>query len=176
MFKYVQRWTWLLMLPLVLTAGLAWSAEVHRKHGGLYIYLPPSADFNVVVDRLQSEIKAHTWDVTGVMNIDDGLRQHYGMNIQNKLIFACKSQYLAQGIKDDPNITLLVPCRFAVYRVDYAGRAAGQGADGGKIVIGVADPVREAESLGIQQREAAVLAGRELESMLRAVAEFFVKK
>ena len=80
------------------------------------------------------------------------------------------------GHRGDPNITLLVPCRFAIYRVDYAGKAGGAASDGGQIVFGVAGPVREADALGIQRREAATVAAKELKAILGAVADFFAKK
>lgn len=69
-----------------------------------------------------------------------------------------------------------MPCRFAIYQVDSAGKAGGAASDGGKIVVGVADPVREADALGIQRREAATVAAKELKAILGAVAEFFAKK
>lgn len=176
MRELTGRLSWLLLLPVLLATGLAWSAEVHRKGGGYYIYLPPSVEFNQVLDRLKTEIEAQNWEVLRVQDIDQGLREHYKMDIQNKVVYACKSQYLAQAIEEDPNITLLVPCRFAVYRVDYAGKAGGATADGGKIVVGVADPVREADALGIQRREAAGIAAMELKAILKAVADYFAKK
>lgn len=164
-------------LPFLLAVSLWASAgDVQRLGGAYVIHLPAAANFKQVVDRLQHEVLAHNWEVLKTQDIDDGLRQHYGMDIQSKVVYACKSQYLAQAIKEDPNITLIVPCRFAVYRVGPAGDAVGGKPDecrGGKIVVGVADPVQEATSLGIQQREAAALAGKELQDILQAVADAF---
>jgi Domain of unknown function DUF302 len=106
--------------------------------------------------------QAHNWEVLKIQEVDEGLKQHYGMDIQNKVVYACKSQYLAQAIKEDPNITLIVPCRFAVYRVGATGEAASGKPDdcrGGKVVVGVADPVHEpshwASSSGARQRSPA---------------------
>lgn len=166
----------LLLWPLLLASGLGFAGEVHKKGGAYYIYLPPSVPFAQVLDRLNTEIEAQNWEVLRVQDVDEGLRKNYGKNIQNKVVYACKSQYLAQAIEEDPNITLLVPCRFAVYRVDFAGRAGGDKADGGKIVIGVADPVHEADALGIQRKQAATVAAEELKAILRGVAEFFGRK
>ena len=167
-------------LPILLATSL-WAAasDVQRVGGAYVIHLPAATNFKQVVDQLQHEVLAHNWEVLKVQDIDDGLKQNYGMDIQNKLVYACKSQYLAQAIKEDPNITLIVPCRFAVYRVGPTGEAVSGKADdckGGKIVVGVADPVHEAESLGIQQREAAGIAGKELQDILQAVAEAFKAK
>lgn len=156
------------------------AGDVQRVGGAYVIHLPAATNFKQVVDRLEHEILAHNWEVLKVQDIDDGLRQHHGMDIQSKVVYACKSQYLAQAIKEDPNITLIVPCRFAVYRVGPTGEAvsgkAGEDCRGGKVVVGVADPVQEAQSLGIQQREAAAIAGKELQDILQAVADAFKPK
>lgn len=170
----------IVFLPILLAASLAASAgDVERAGGAYVIHLPAATNFKQVVERLQHEVLAHNWEVLKTQDIDEGLRQNYGMDIQNKVVYACKSQYLAEAIKEDPNITLIVPCRFAVYRVGATGEASG-GKDndcrGGRIVVGVADPVHEAESLGIQQREAAAVAGKELQQILQAVADAFNAK
>ena len=170
----------LIFLPILLAISLMASAGDVRRAGGAYvIHLPASTNFQQVIDRLQHEILAQNWEVLKIQDIDTGLNQNYGMDIQNKVVSACKSQYLAQAIKEDPNITLIVPCRFAVYRVGASGEGVGGRNDdcrGGKIVVGVADPVLEAESLGIQQREAAAMAGKELKQILQAVADAFSAK
>lgn len=171
----------LVFLPMLLAMSLlAGAGDVQRTDGAYVIHLPAATNFKQVVDRLQHEILAHNWEVLKTQDIDEGLKQHYGMDIQNKLVYACKSQYLAQAIKEDPNITLIVPCRFAVYRVGPGGEAVsgkvGEDCRGGKIVVGVADPVHEAKSLGIQQREAAAIAGKELQDILQAVADAFMAK
>ncbi len=167
----------LLFLPLLLAISFMASAGDVRRAGGAYvIHLPASTNFQQVVERLQHEILAQNWEVLKVQDIDTGLNQNYGMDIQNKVVSACKSQYLAQAIKEDPNISLIVPCRFAVYRIGASGEGVGgknEDCRGGKIVVGVADPVLEAESLGIQQREAAAMAGKELKQILQAVADAF---
>jgi hypothetical protein len=165
---------------LLAMVSRATAGDVQRAGGAYVIHLPAATNFGQVVERLEHEVLAHNWEVLKVQNIDDGIRQHYGMDIQSKVVYACKSQYLAQAIKEDPNITLIVPCRFAVYRVGPGGEAVGGKVDddcrGGKIVVGVADPVQEAESLGIQQREAAGMAGKELQAILQAVADAFKAK
>jgi len=165
---------------LLAMSHWATAADVQRVGGAYVIHLPAATNFKQVVDRLEHEVLAHNWEVLKTQAIDEGLKQHYGIDIQSKVVYACKSQYLAQAIKEDPNITLIVPCRFAVYRVGPTGEAVsgkeGEDCRGGKIVVGVADPVHEAESLGIQQREAATLAGKELQDILQAVADAFKAK
>lgn len=164
-------------LPLLLLVQpSAFAAEVEQRDGAFFIELPASANFQQVVERVQEEIVAQNWEVLQTVDIDEGLRKNYQMDIQNKLVYACKSQYLAQAIKEDPHISLIVPCRFAIYRVGPTGEAVsprGEDCRGGKIVVGVADPVHEARALGIQQREAATIASRELQAILQAVADAF---
>jgi uncharacterized protein (DUF302 family) len=168
----------IVLLPFLLIVN-AWAYaadDVQQSEGAYFIDLPASANFKQVVERVQEEIAAHNWEVMQTVDIDEGLKKNYQMDIQNKLVYACKSQYLAQAIKEDPHITLLVPCRFAIYRVGPTGEAVAPRGDdcrGGKIVVGVADPVNEAKALGIQQREAATAAGRELQQILQAVADAF---
>ena len=166
---------WFLGLSLVMAAPA--SAGDVQKHGGAYyIRLPATVDFAQVVNRLQTEIQAKNWEVLKVQDVDEGLKVNYHMNIQNKVVYACKSQYLAQAIKEDPNITLIVPCRFAVYRVDASGKAAGgKPGKAGKIIVGISDPVEEARHLGIRQMEAAKTASKELQEVLQAVADDVLK-
>ncbi len=150
---------------------------MQKQGDAYYIYLPATVDFAQVVNRLQTEIQTKNWEVLKVQDIDKGLKNNYHMNIQNKVVYACKSQYLAQAIKEDPNITLIVPCRFAVYRVDASGKAVGgKPGKAGKIVIGISDPADEASHLGIKQMEAAKVASKELQEVLQALADFFKMK
>ena len=166
-----------LVLPLLLLVlPPAVADDVEARDGAFFIELPASANFQQVVARVQDEIAAQNWEVLQTVDIDEGLRKNYQIDIQNKLVYACKSQYLAQAIKEDPHISLIVPCRFAIYRVGPTGEAVSPGGEdcrGGKIVVGVADPVHEARALGIQQREAATIASRELRTILQGVADAF---
>jgi uncharacterized protein (DUF302 family) len=166
------------LVGVALVLGSAASAaDVHKRGGAYYVYLPATLDFDQVVGRLQTEIQAKNWEVLKVQDVDQGLKDNYHMIIQNKVIYACKSQYLARAIKEDPNITLIVPCRFAVYRVDSRGKATdGKPGPGGKIVVGIVDPADEARHLEIKQMEAAKIAGKELEEVLENVADYFKTK
>ncbi|HYP66976.1 MAG TPA: DUF302 domain-containing protein [Thiobacillaceae bacterium] len=166
---------WLLGLAVVL-ATPALAGDVQKHGGAFYIRLPATIDFAQVVDRLQTEIQAKNWEVLKVQDVDKGLKDNYHVDVQNKVIYACKSQYLARAIKEDPNITLIVPCRFAVYRVDASGKAVG-GKPGkvGKIVVGISDPADEARHLGIKQMGAAKAASKELQEVLQAVADDYLR-
>lgn len=62
---------------------------------GPHIYLPPSVEFTQALDRLKTEIEAQNWEVLRVQDIDQGLREYYKVDIQNRVVCACKSQYLA---------------------------------------------------------------------------------
>ncbi len=168
--------TCLLGLSLALAAPAS-AGDVHKHGGAYYIFLPATVDFVQVVKHLQTEIENMNWEVLREQNIDKGLKDNYQIDIQNKVVYACKSQYLAQAIKEDPNITLIVPCRFAVYRVDASGKAVG-GPPGkaGKIVVGISDPVDEARHLGIKQMKAVKVASKELQEVLQALADFYKMK
>jgi len=124
--------------------------------------LPGNLDYLEIVDRLKSEILAANWEITDVQEVDIGLRQ-YGVKTQNKVISACRSQLLAQAIKEDPYISLAVPCRFTVFRDEANDR----------IVIGFHDPAAEAKALKIGKYGAAKQATDELKSVLQIIAEFY---
>jgi uncharacterized protein (DUF302 family) len=134
-----------------------------QKHGDAFvIYLPGNLDYLEIVDRLKSEILAANWEITDVQEVDIGLRQ-YGIETQNKVISACKSQLLARAIKEDPFISLAVPCRFTAFR-DHAEN---------RIVVGFSDPAAEAKALGVKQHGAASQATEELKGVLQTLAEFY---
>lgn len=86
---------WLLGLSLVVAAP-ALAGDIHKHGGAYYIYLPATVDFAQVVSRLQTEIQTKNWDVLKVQDIE-GLKENYQMDIQNKVVYACKSQHLAWG-------------------------------------------------------------------------------
>ncbi len=134
-----------------------------QKHGdALVIYLPGDLDYLEIVERLKSEILAANWEITNVQEIDVGLRQ-YGVETKNKVISACKSQLLAQAIKEDPYISLAVPCRFVVFHDDKLD----------KIVVGFHDPAAEARTLKVGKYKAAEQATDELKGVLQVIADFY---
>lgn len=139
------------------------SASDIQKHGdALVIYLPGDLEYLEIVERLKSEILAANWEITDVQEIDVGLRQ-YGVETKNKVISACKSQLLAQAIKEDPYISLAVPCRFTVFRDEAMG----------KIVVGFHDPAAEARALKVGKYKAAEQATEELKGVLQVIADFY---
>ncbi len=160
--------SWLRKLALAIVSGsLLFAGPVTagdlQKHGDAFvIYLSGNADYLEIVDRLKSEILAANWEITDVQEIDIGLRQ-YGVNTQNKVISACRSQLLAEAIKEDPYITLAVPCRFTVFRDEAKDR----------IVVGFHDPAAEAKALNVRNHRAAKQATDELKAVLSTLAEFY---
>ncbi len=142
----------------------ATAAEVEKRGDAYVVYLPGELDFFEVFGRLQSEIMGANWEITNVQNIDTGLMQ-YGVKIQNKVISACKSQLLAEAIKEDPFISLAVPCRFTIFRDNATN----------KLVIGFHDPAAEAKALGIKNHAAAGKATEELKAVLKTMADFYGK-
>ncbi len=161
--KTLHAFAWSVVLAAgLLCAGPGVAGEI-EKHGDAYVvYLPGDLDYLEVVDRLKTEILAANWEITDVQDIDVGLRQ-YGVETQNKVISACRSQLLAQAIKDDPYISLAVPCRFTVFRDDAND----------KIVVGFHDPAAEAKALKIGQYRAAKQATDELKGVLQILADFY---
>ena len=170
------RRTLLLGVFLIFTTS-AIAGDIDKRGGVYYVYLPANNDFVQVVKTLETEIENENWEVLRVQDIDKGLQANYQMDVHSKVVYACKSQYLAQAIKEDPNITLLVPCRFAVYRVDASGKAVGGTTDkSGKIIVGISDPVDEARHLGIRQIKAARMASKELREILTELAAYYRTK
>lgn len=174
--RYERHPVWQLSVFLLclLAAGWANAAEkdLVKRHGEAYVvYLPQSAKIDEVLERLRDELGGQNWEVTDVQNIDKGMRK-YGLKIENKLILACKSQYLAQAIRDDPFVSLIIPCRFALFRNTAGGMA---GVKPGQVVLGVADPVFEAKSMNIERRRAAETASKELRQVLAEVAGYYAK-
>ncbi len=90
-------------------------ADVQRHGESYVVYLPPTLPFNDVVGRVQTEILARNWDAVGVQDVGPGLRK-LGVWTGNKIIRACQSQSLKQAVRKDPFITLIIPCRFTVFR------------------------------------------------------------
>jgi len=157
----------LVTLVLLATFGLAATAqagEVERRGEALVIYLPGELDFAQVVDRLQTEIQAQNWEIMDVQDLGAGMRE-YELQIENKVLSVCQSQLLAQALKADPFISLVVPCRFTVFR-------EGTG-DQSRIVVGFADPVAEARAMGIERYEAAQTATDDLRGALERLLEFY---
>jgi uncharacterized protein (DUF302 family) len=159
----------ILLMPMSAWVGKANAQEV-VKHGQSYlVYLPGNMDFREVLDRLKAELGGQNWEVMGIHHIDAGMKQ-YDLEIENKLVLACKSQYLVQAIQEDPYITLIIPCRFTLFR------EPSQDGQPGRIAIGLADPVYEAQAMGIQQYKAAEKASEELKAVLENIARFYASR
>jgi|GEM_PF-3419627 len=170
------------MLLSLLSVGLALATVVQadeiKKRGDAYVvYLPGDADFSQVVDTLKTEILAANWDVTNVQDVDVGLRQ-YGLVVQNKVIAACKSQLLKKAIREDPYISLVVPCHFTVFResekvIEEEEESEPAGELPGRIVVGFHDPAAEAKDLKIENHKAAKQATKELKGVLERMVELY---
>jgi uncharacterized protein (DUF302 family) len=156
-------------LGLLALSTLPWTpagAEV-LTHGHAYVaYLPPKVDMHDVLERLEVELGGQNWDVLEVQHLDVGMRK-YGLAIEHKLVLACKSQYLAQALQEDPYVSLIIPCRFTLFR------EAPQEGKPGRVVLGFADPVHEAWAVDIEHHKAAEKAAAELKAVLENVAAFY---
>ncbi len=151
-----------IVMGSLLCVGPVLAGEINKHGDAFVVYLPGNLDYLEVVDRLKTEIMAANWEITDVQDVDVGLRQ-YGVNTQNKVISACRSQLLARAIKDDPYISLAVPCRFTVFRDEANDR----------IVVGFHDPAKEAKALKIGKYQAAEQATDELKGVLQVLADFY---
>jgi hypothetical protein len=163
-------------LSLVLATLLSTSAMADdvQRHGESYIiYLPATLQYSAVVDRVHTEILAQNWDVVHVQDVGLGLRK-LGVWTDNTIIQACQSQYLKQAVRKDPFISLIIPCRFTVFREHVpTGPGGDYEAKPARIVVGFADPVSEAKALGVAQVEEAQAAAEELKEVLARVADFY---
>lgn len=158
-------WLAVVALSLVLPCGGATGEVLTRGHSFI-VYLPADADIYEVMDRLEVELGGQNWEVMDIQHLDMGMRK-YGMFVEHKLILACKSQYLAQAIEEDPYVSLIIPCRLTLFR------ESGDGSRPGRIVLGLADPVFEAQSVDIKRHKAAEKAAGELRAVLERIAEFY---
>ncbi len=144
----------------------AFAAEITHRGDAYVVYLPSNLKFQEVVDRVHSEVLGENWQVVHVQDIGATM-QEYGKHTENQVISVCKSQYLAQAIEEDPFVSLIIPCRFTVFREPSSDNGHGQ------IIVGFYDPVAEAKGLELKQAQAAEKATEELMAILQRVAEAF---
>ena len=137
-------------------------ADAINKVGDAYlIYLPASADFNEVVADVKTEIAGVNWQVVHELNVGEAVKE-FGTQTENRVISVCNIQYLSKAIEADPMISLIIPCRFTVFReVEKDNR----------IVVGFYDPVAEASALELKQVQAAEVATQDLKAVLDRIAE-----
>ena len=93
------------------------------------------------------------------------------MSLQNEFHDLCKMNVdLAslkanrryQSVKWNTFISLIITCRFTVFR---------ESTEKGRIVVGFYDPVAEADGLNLKQAQAAQIAANELKAILYRIAE-----
>jgi uncharacterized protein (DUF302 family) len=139
------------------------AGDVEKQGDSYYIRLPAELEFEEVFGQLKNEIMGVNWEIVHVQNVDTGLNDTYGLKIENKVISVCQSLYLSQAISDDPMISLIVPCRFTVFR-DPGTK---------EIVIGFADPAAEARAIGIKKAAAATVAANDLIKVLVSMQKLY---
>ena len=152
----------LALLAIVIafcSTGPVTAGDIEKQGDSYFIRLPAALDYSEVLDHLKNEILGANWEIVHVQDIDIGLNKTYGLDIQNKVISVCQSQYLSQAISDDPMISLIVPCRFTAFR-DPGSK---------EIIIGFADPAAEAKAIGIKNAAAAEVAANELKEVLNSM-------
>ena len=142
------------------------NAESIERLGDAYvIYLPKSADFHEVVTDLKTEVSGVNWQVVNELNIGETV-QEFGVETENKVISVCNVEYLSRAIQADPMISLIIPCRFTVFRENGGEQ---------RIVVGFYDPVAEAAALDLKQVQAAEVATTDLKAVLERIAEMHQK-
>ena len=130
------------------------------------IYLSGELNFDEVVADVKSEAMGANWQVVNELNVG-AIVNELGKEIENRVISVCNIQYLAQAIEADPFISLIIPCRFTVFR--ETNKKTGKK----RIVVGFYDPVAEANGLNLKQAQAAAIAAEELKAVLHRVAELY---
>ena len=148
----------IILIGFCLTAPV-FAGDIQKQGESYYIRLPAALDYDDVVGQLKNEIMGANWEIVHIQNIDTGMASTYGLEIQNKVISVCQSKYLSQAIKDDPMISLIVPCRFTAFRDP----------DSREIIIGFADPAAEAKAIGIKKAAAATVAANDLIKVLKSM-------
>ena len=138
------------------------NAESIERLGDAYvIYLPKSADFDEVVADVKTEVSGVNWQVVNELNIGETVKE-FGVETENKVISVCNVEYLSQAVQADPMISLIIPCRFTVFREHGADQ---------RIVVGFYDPLAEAAALDLKQVQAAEVATEDLKAVLGRIAE-----
>ena len=159
----------ILIIYLVFIIPVQSNAEEITRRGDAYvIYLPAETNFNEVVDRLEYEVLGENWQVVDQLDIGAAVKE-YDKITENKVISVCKTQYLAQAIEEDPFVSLIIPCRFTVFREPTKDDTKG------RIVVGFYDPVAEAKGLDLKQAQAAEIASNELKAVLLRIADFYAE-
>ena len=130
------------------------------------IYLPGDLNFEEVVNDVKNEAMGANWQVVNELNIGATVNE-LGNDIENRVISVCNIQYLAQAIEEDPFISLIIPCRFTVFREE--NKKTGKK----RIVVGFYDPVAEAAGLKLKQAQAAAIATKELKGVLYRILELY---
>lgn len=157
----------IILLSLISVFPILCSAEEIERHGDAYIiYLSGELNFNEVVSSLENEIIGENWQVVDHLDIGAAVKE-FGKHTDNRVLSVCKTQYLARAIEEDPFISLIIPCRFTVFREST------ENSKQGRIVIGFYDPVAEANGLNLKQAQAAEIATNELKAILYRVAEMY---
>ena len=158
-----QLLTFLAILIALCSATPVVAGDIEKQGDSYFIRLPANLDYAEVLDQLKNEIMGANWEIVHVQDVDIGLNKTYGLNIQNKVISVCQSQYLSQAITDDPMISLIVPCRFTEFRDPGSN----------EIIIGFADPAAEAKAIGIKKAAAAEVAAKELKEVLNSMLTLY---
>ena len=156
-----------ILLSLITVFPILCGAEEIERRGDAYvIYLSGELNFNEVVNSLEYEIEGENWQVVDHLDIGAVVKE-FDKHTDNRVLSVCKTQYLARAIEEDPFISLIIPCRFTVFRESI------ENSKQGRIVVGFYDPVAEANGLKLKQAHAAGVATSELKAVLQRIADIY---
>ncbi len=159
-FIFSPLLAYIIILFLILVFPIFCNAQDVERRGDAYIiYLSGKLNFNEVVSSLENELVNENWQVGDHLDIGAAVKE-FGKQTENKVLSVCKTQYLARAIEEDPFISLIIPCRFTVFRESTKKTQQG------RIVVGFYDPVAEANGIGLKQAQAAEIAKNELKAVL----------
>ena len=159
--QYIAWMLIFLLFPICLYAE-----EIHQRGDAFVIYLSGDLNFDEVVKNVEIAVLGENWQIVDELDIGAAVKE-LDKHTENTVLSVCKLQYLAQAIEEDPLISLIIPCRFTVFRETV------ENTEEDRIVVGFYDPVAEANGLNLKQARAAELATTELKAVLQRVAEIY---
>ena len=163
-FHSSQFMIWLVILFLYSIQVCA--EDIHQRGDSYVIYLSGELNFNEVVSNVENAVLGENWQVIHDLDIGAAVKE-LDKHTENRVLSVCKLQYLAQAIEEDPFISLIIPCRFTVFRESV------ENTEDMRIVVGFYDPVAEANGLNLKQAQAAEIATKELKAVLQQVLELY---
>jgi uncharacterized protein (DUF302 family) len=160
-------------LPYLFLLFVVFICSTHVIAGGVlqkgdayFIYLPSETNFEEVIATVKDELIGNNWEVVSELDVGK-IVEELDTVTDNRVISVCNLQYLDKAVKAEPFVSLIIPCRFTVFRefVDDENK--------GRIVVGFYDPIAEAKGLGLERNELIQKVTMELHEVLVRVSESY---